>query len=127
MAELTEGLKISLDSAGDFVEVCLNAISLILIVVGVFVSIPKSIAKKRTMPKDYPMHLYFRQLFGGWLVVALEFQLAADIVATIVSPTYEHLIQVAVVAVIRTFLNYFLNKELTEERKMSKEVIEGKA
>jgi uncharacterized membrane protein len=122
MAELVDGLKISLDSAGELVEVVLNAISLIFIVVGVFVSVSKSIAKKRTLPKDYPLHIYFRQAFGGWLVVALEFQLAADIVATIVSPTYEHLIQVGVVAVIRTFLNYFLNKELTEERELSKKV-----
>jgi uncharacterized membrane protein len=61
------------------------------------------------------MHSYFRKVFGGWLVVALEIQLAADIVGTIVSPTNAHLIELGAIAVIRTFLNYFLNKELKEE------------
>jgi uncharacterized membrane protein len=56
-------------------------------------------------------------IFGGWLVVALEFQLAADIVGTIVSPTTAHLIELGAIAVIRTFLNYFLGRELGEEKK----------
>jgi uncharacterized membrane protein len=59
-------------------------------------------------------------VFGGWLVVALEFQLAADIVGTIISPSTAHLIELGVVAVIRTFLNYFLNKELNEQAEYSR-------
>ena len=54
--------------------------------------------------------------FGSWLCLALEFQLGADIVATTASPSRDHLIQLAVVAVIRTFLNVFLGRELTGER-----------
>ena len=69
------------------------------------------------------MHTYFRRTFGGWLVVALEFQLAADIVGTIVSPTNAHLIELGAIAVIRTFLNYFLGRELKEENEM----LEGRA
>ena len=55
-------------------------------------------------------------VFGGWLIVALEFQLAADIVSSIISPTTQHLIELGSIAIIRTFLNYFLNKELKEEK-----------
>jgi uncharacterized membrane protein len=57
------------------------------------------------------------------LVVALEYQLAADIVGTIVSPTAAHLIELGAIAVIRTFLNYFLGKELSEEHEVLKERI----
>lgn len=64
--------------------------------------------------------MYFRMLFGGWLVVALEFQLAADIVGTIISPSTEHLIELGAIALIRTFLNYFLSKELNEEMELSR-------
>jgi uncharacterized membrane protein len=126
MAELIDALKRSLDGAGELSEVVLNAISLVFIIAGVVVSLGRSIANRSKLPKNYPLHLFFRMQFGGWLVVALEFQLAADIVATIVSPTYEHLIQVGVVAVIRTFLNYFLSKELVEEGEISKQRIEKK-
>ena len=65
-------------------------------------------------------------MFGGWLVVALEFQLAADIVGTIVSPTSAHLIELGAIALIRTFLNYFLNKELKEEKESLAVVVEEK-
>jgi uncharacterized membrane protein len=54
----------------------------------------------------------------------LEFQLAADIVGTIVSPTTGHLIELGAVAVIRTFLNYFLGKELREQREALEPVVE---
>lgn len=61
-----------------------------------------------------PLYNRLRLKFGGWLALALEFQLASDIIKTTVAPTYEHLIQLGAIAIIRTFLNYFLSKELRE-------------
>lgn len=57
-----------------------------------------------------------RLTFGSWLAMALEFQLGADIVATSTSPTGTHLVQLAVVAVIRTLLNVFLARDLDAEK-----------
>lgn len=53
-----------------------------------------------------------RYCFGNWLAMALEFQLAADILATTVDPDLDSLIKLGIIAVIRTFLNFFLAKEL---------------
>ena len=50
----------------------------------------------------------------------------ADIVGTTVSPTTVHLIEPGAIAVIRTFLNYFLIKELKEEKESLISVIEKK-
>ena len=76
---------------------------------------------------DYsPMYNRLRFLFGGWLALALEFQLASDIVRTTVAPTYENLIQLGAVAIIRTFLNYFLSKELHELPELVKKNLEKK-
>lgn len=58
-----------------------------------------------------------RYCFGNWLAMALEFQLAADILATTVDPDLDSLIKLGVIAVIRTFLNYFLAKELEHQAK----------
>ena len=58
-----------------------------------------------------------RLSFGSWLALALEFQLGADIVSTTVSPSEAHLIQLGVVAVIRTFLNLFLGREIEAEQR----------
>ena len=116
MHEFTEAFKSGLDSWGEMIEVLLNTISLLCIVAGIVFSLTRSIKERRSKPGDHPLHTYFRMVFGGWLVVALEFQLAADIVGTIISPTAAHLIELGASAVIRTFLNYFLAKELKEEK-----------
>ena len=50
--------------------------------------------------------------YARWLVAALTFQLAADIVATSFSPTWDELGRLAVVAAVRTFLSYFLDREM---------------
>jgi uncharacterized membrane protein len=50
--------------------------------------------------------------FGVWLLLGLEFELAADVVRTAVSPTWGDIGQLAAIAGIRTFLNYFLERDL---------------
>jgi uncharacterized membrane protein len=52
------------------------------------------------------------QRFGMWLLLGLEFELAADIIRSVVSPTWQDLAQLGAIAAIRTFLNYFLEKDL---------------
>jgi uncharacterized membrane protein len=52
--------------------------------------------------------------FGVWLLLGLEFELASDIIRTVISPTWIDLGQLGAIAVIRTFLNYFLEKDLEE-------------
>lgn len=54
--------------------------------------------------------------YGRWMVAGLTFQLAADIVESAIAPTWEAIGQLAAVAVIRTFLNYFLERDMEEVR-----------
>lgn len=53
-----------------------------------------------------------RLRFGRWLVLALEFQVAADILRTAVAPTWNEIGQLAAIIVLRTVLNYFLQQEM---------------
>ena len=50
--------------------------------------------------------------FATWLLLALEFELAADVLRSAISPTWDDIGQLAAIAVIRTFLNYFLEKDI---------------
>lgn len=50
--------------------------------------------------------------FGTWLLLGLEFELAADIVRTAISPSWNDIGQLAAIAAIRTVLNHFLEKDL---------------
>ena len=52
--------------------------------------------------------------FGSYLLGALQFALAGDIVRSAISPTWEQIGQLAAIAAIRTFLSYFLERDLKE-------------
>jgi uncharacterized membrane protein len=60
--------------------------------------------------------------YGRWLVAGLTFQLAADIIETSIAPTWQEIAQVGAIAVIRTFLNFFLERDLKE----AGQIIEGR-
>ena len=60
--------------------------------------------------------------FGIWLMLGLEFALAADIVRSAISPSWSDIGQLAAIAAIRTFLNYFLERDLTTEARVGDEV-----
>jgi uncharacterized membrane protein len=62
--------------------------------------------------------------YARWLVAALTFQLAADIIETSVTADWQSLGRIAAIAVIRTFLNYFLEKDLAEVRERQREAEE---
>lgn len=50
--------------------------------------------------------------FAGWIALALEFALAADIARTALAPTWDQIGQLAAIATIRTALNLFLERDL---------------
>lgn len=70
---------------------------------------------RRLLQNYSPDLATIRLNFGRWLSLALEFQLGADIANTTVAPSFEALGKLGITALIRTFLNFFLSKELAEE------------
>ena len=56
-----------------------------------------------------------RLTLGRWLAVGLEFELAADILNTAVTPTWNDIEKLAAIAALRTALNYFLEREIRQE------------
>jgi uncharacterized membrane protein len=59
--------------------------------------------------------------YARWLVAGLTFQLAADIIETSITTGWEAVGRLAITAVIRTFLNYFLERDLVEVRARQRE------
>lgn len=56
-----------------------------------------------------------RLTLARFLALALEFQLAADVLGTAVAPSWNQIGKLGAIAVIRTALNYFLAREIKEE------------
>src|SRR5262245_13933809 len=59
--------------------------------------------------------------YARWLVSGLTFQLAADILETSIRTGWESIAQLGAIAVIRTFLNFFLERDLAEVRERQRE------
>ncbi|SCL21954.1 Uncharacterized membrane protein [Micromonospora nigra] len=58
-----------------------------------------------------------RLALGRFLALGLEFQLASDILRTAIAPTLREIAELAAVAAIRTALNFFLAREIRQERR----------
>lgn len=96
--------------------VAIDAIALLTILVG---TIEVLLAVVRAIVKPLGEELARRtwRRYARWLVAGLTFQLAADIVETSISTDWQTIGRVGAVAVIRTFLNYFLERDVEQERR----------
>ncbi len=58
-----------------------------------------------------------RLTLGRWLALALELALAADILRTVMVPSWDEIGKLSAIVVLRTVLNYFLQREIEQEQK----------
>jgi len=58
-----------------------------------------------------------RHLLGYYLLLGLEFLIAADIIDTLMKPTPQDLIVLGAIIIIRTIISFSLNAELRAEQK----------
>jgi uncharacterized membrane protein len=113
-----------LHGVGHYVALIAEAIAILIIAWGMIEAL---IAIVRVMARPAATNMEKRAVwltFAQWLVAALTFQLAADIVSTSFSPSWDEVGRLGVVAVIRTFLSYFLDREVESNRKLQREAIE---
>jgi uncharacterized membrane protein len=75
-------------------------------------SISKGIALFFQMPSSQESKEEVRLQLGRWLALALELELGADILRTAIAPTWNEIGQLAAIVVLRTVLNYFLQREI---------------
>jgi len=107
--EWIEHLELGLSNIAKLAKLCIEAISIFCVILGILQT------GRLAISTNTHSFNHLRLYFGMWLQLALELQLGADILATTVAPTLEALYKLAIVAVIRTFLNYFLNREFAEQ------------
>jgi uncharacterized membrane protein len=85
------------------------------LVIGAGVVLVMLALARQVLSRDGGSFIPIRLSFARYLTLALELQLAADILSTSVAPTWDRIGKLAAIAVIRTALNHFLSKELKEE------------
>ena len=61
------------------------------------------------------------QGLSRWLLLGLEFMLAADLIDTAVSPTWDDIGKLGAIATIRTVLGFFLGRDIEMARRIAEE------
>jgi uncharacterized membrane protein len=104
----------SLSELAEYIALIIEAIAIAIVAFGAI----EGFARLFEPLFHWPPHVGWRKSiwvgFGMWLLLGLQFALAADIVRSVISPTWETLGQLAAIAGIRAFLNYFLEKDMEE-------------
>jgi uncharacterized membrane protein len=110
----------------EYAIVIIDALALVIIVIGTieaFINGLRLMFRVSTGRQQRSVWLNYSR----WLVAGLTFQLAADIIETSITTEWEAIGRIATVAVIRTFLNYFLERDLTEMGRQSAAATEKSA
>ena len=90
----------------------IHAMALLVVGFGTVQAFVQSIrAMFNQTPTGHRFHRAYVQ-YARWLVAGLTFQLAADIIATAFSPSWEEIGHLAAISAIRTFVNYFLERDM---------------
>lgn len=97
-----------------FAELCGALVIAVAVVRAVWAFLPHVFARDRDEGR-YKENI--RLQLGKSLALALEFELGADILKTAVAPTLPIIAQLAAIIVLRTLLNYFLERELQQVEK----------
>lgn len=113
METLIHFIESELHQIATIVKLIIEAIAISIVIFSTIRTVPKFIRTYRKRNSE-PFYHEIRLDLGLSLALSLEFLLAADIVGTAVTPSWEAIGLLAAIAAIRTFLNYFLQQEVKE-------------
>jgi uncharacterized membrane protein len=102
-------------SVTEFAVVIIDGIALLVVLTGTvaaFVAVVRALFTPRAGRDRRAIWLNYAR----WLVAGLTFQLAADIIESAITESWDAVGRLAAVAVIRTFLDYFLERDMNEVR-----------
>lgn len=94
----------------------IDAMALLVILIGTIeVSVNVARASFKPLGDQVARQAWLR--YARWLVAGLTLQLAADIIETSISTSWQTIGRVGAIAVIRTFLNYFLERDVEQQQR----------
>nr|WP_258863700.1 DUF1622 domain-containing protein [Enterococcus durans] len=81
----------------------------------------KTLFDWRTLKKDYGQrnsrNAEIRKLLASYILLSLEVLVVADIIESVIKPTWTDILKLALIILIRTIISYFLNLEIEEQQR----------
>ena len=106
--------RVSLDIVAEWTRLGLETAGALCIAAGAVTTVVSIV--RRAVDRRHVSFTAARFNLSRYLALALEFQLAADILETAIAPEWAKIGQLAAIAAIRTALNIFLGREIVDER-----------
>ena len=98
----------------DHVAQAFEVLGTLILAIGVLWSFVLAVLAWRRARSGQRAYKALRQAFGGTLLLSLEILVAADLIRTIaVSPTLDNVLVLGLIVLIRTFLSFSLEIEIT--------------
>lgn len=113
------GVEDSIITAVLWLKLLVETIGAVIIGLGIFNAGYRF--ARALIPPQVQSYNRIRLTLARYLALALEFQLGADILSTAIAPTWDQIGKLGAIAVIRTTLNFFLTREMREERNATEE------
>jgi uncharacterized membrane protein len=105
-----------LTTVSEPVIVLIDGLALLVILVGTIqVAVKVAGASFKPLGDQLARKEWLR--YARWLVAGLTLQLAADIIETSITTDWQTIGRVGAIAVIRTFLNYFLERDVEQQQR----------
>ncbi|MCA1816536.1 MAG: DUF1622 domain-containing protein [Acidobacteria bacterium] len=112
------GVETSVVSAVQWLRLGVETVGACIIALGVVSAAWQFV--RALVPPQVESYNRIRLTLARYLALALEFQLGADILSTAVAPSWDQIGKLGAIAVIRTTLNFFLTREMREERETTR-------
>jgi uncharacterized membrane protein len=95
------------------IELAVDAIAILMVGVAALEAAFRSIRNAFRRSRTLAMRTIWLN-FATWILLALEFSLGADVIGTAIAPTWDTIGKLGAIAVIRTFLGFFLSRDFKD-------------
>lgn len=128
MHDLAQTIMNDLIPFFDLFILALNVFSIAILVWGVIVAGIDFVKSERANRNRIVMtrqNNFIKSFLGSYILLSLEILIAADIIESIIKPTFQDILKLAILVVIRTVISYFLHKEIEDALKDKEVEIES--
>ena len=99
----------------EFLILAMSTVAVLVLICGVMKATVKFVKNEISHADKASVLRTIKNELGAYVLFSLEILIAADIVESIIKPTFEDIGKLAALVVIRTVISYFLGKEIDQE------------
>lgn len=117
MANLAHNMMTQFIPFFELFVLALNVFSIVILIWGVSIAgydFIKNEFSQRDRVWMTKQNNFIKNYLGSYVLLSLEVLIAADIIESILKPTFQDILKLGIVVIIRTVISFFLHKEIEE-------------